>query len=54
MKALNVLSQLILHLTCQYDALNIQHSQKQYFSAWISLLPQYIDIVCLFAKNIVW
>ena len=31
MRTLNVLSQLILHLICQYDAQNVQHSQKQFF-----------------------
>ena len=28
---LSILSQLILHLICQYDAQNVQHSQKKYF-----------------------
>ena len=31
MRTLNVLSQLILHLICQDDAQNVQHSQKQFF-----------------------
>ena len=35
-------------LICQYDAQNVQHSQKQYFIAWISLLSWYIDIFCFF------
>ena len=38
MKKLNILSQLILHSVCQYDAQNVQHSQEQYFLARISLL----------------
>ena len=27
-----------INLICQYNAQNVQHSQKQYFIAWISLL----------------
>ena len=49
--SINVLSQLILHSVCQYDAQSVQHSQKQYFLAWISLLSEYIDISCLFIRR---
>ena len=51
-RRLNILSKLILHLICQYDAQDAQHSQKQYFFSVDFLVVKIYQNFSITCKNI--